>query len=180
MSKGKKFAIAIAVLAFTALVSGLTTLAVTNYGSQSDPLVTLSYLNETVKPEIQAAVEQAMEAKAAELTEQFRQIAGQSTGASGDPQPSGFVVVTLKKGQAVTCGVGTEIMLRIGTAVSNGPDSPRLIDETGGVSVSDAGAELTVNHMYMVTIKGNGVKATRDNTKLLLHARHQEDSHSSP
>lgn len=168
MSKGKKIAIAIAVLAFTALVSGLTTMAVTNYGSRSDPLVTVSYLNETVKPQIEAAVEQAMEAKAAELAQQFRDIAGQSSGTTGASQPSGFVVITLKKGQTVTCGVGTEIMPRIGAVVSNGPDSPRLIDETGGVSVTGAGTELTVNHMYMVTIKGNGVKATRDNTKLLI------------
>ncbi len=168
MSKGKKIAIAIAVLAFTALVSGLTTLAVTNYGSQSDPLVTLSYLNETLKPQIEAAVEQAMEAKSAELADQFRDIVSQSSGTPDGSQPSGFVVITLKKGQTVTCGVGTEIMLRIGSAVSNGPDSPRLIDETGGVSVSGAGTDLVVNHMYMVTIKGNGVKASRDNTKLLI------------
>ncbi len=167
MSKGKKIATAIAVLVFTALVSGLTTMAVSNYGSRDDPLVTLSYLNQTVRPQIEAAVDEALNAKAAELTREFQSIAGQSGTVSGS-QPSGFVVLTLNNGQTVTCGVGTEIMLRIGSAVSNGPDSPRLIDETGGTSVGSSGTDLTVNHMYMVTIKGNGIKATRDNTKVLI------------
>ncbi len=169
MSKGKKVVIGAAVLVLVALVSGLTTMAVTNYGSRNDPLVTLSYLNDTLAPQLEAKFNEALEKKVSEMTGEFQKIADAAGGgATGSSQPSGFTVVTLKNGQTVTCGVGTEIMLRLGTAVSAGSDTPRLIDETGGRSVTDAGAALTVNHMYMVTIKGNGIKATRDNTKILI------------
>ena len=165
MSKGKKFLIAVAVLVFTALVSGLTTMAVTNYGTRDDPLVTLSYLNNVLTPQLEAAFNEALEAKAAELAGQGG-LSGTTRGTSA--APSEFAVLTLQNGQTVRCGVGAEIMLRIGSAVSAGPDTPRLIDETGGAAVAEAGKTLTVNHMYLVTIINNGVTATRDNTKILI------------
>ena len=165
MTKAKKFVIAIAVLLAVALVSGLTTLAVTNYGTKDDPLVTLSYLNQTVTPGILDELDDSIDAKASELTREFEQRVAAAGGAS---TASGFSVVTLSNGQTVTCGVGTEIMLRIGSAVSAGSDSPRLIDETTGESVTAAGTTLAANHMYMVTIQGNGVKATSNGVKILI------------
>ena len=164
MTKAKKFVIAVAVLLAVALVSGLTTLAVTNYGTKDDPLVTLSYLNQTVTPGILDELEGSIDAKATELTREWEQ----RISAAGTPTASGFAVVTLSNGQTVTCGVGTEIMLRVGSAVSAGADSPRLIDETTGETVTSAGATLTANHMYMVTIQGNGVKATSNGVKILI------------
>lgn len=177
MSNGKKIAVGIAVLVLVALVSGLTTMAVTNYGSRDDPLVTLSYLNDTLTPMLEERFNQALDARVQAMTEEFRALVesqgqDQGQGDAGGSQPSGFAVLTLNNGQTVTCGVGTEIMLRLGTAVSAGPDSPRLIDETGGESVASAGASLAVNHMYMVTIKGNGITATRDNTKILIRGEY--------
>lgn len=173
MTKGKKIAIALAVLTAVALVSGLTTLAVTSYGSESDPLVTLSYLNETVTPAIMEQWNAALEAKTAELQARLDELSGQTQPPESDgTAPSGFVVLTLSKDQTVVCGIGTEIMPRLGSVVSFGPDSPRLVDETDASSVTAEGAALTVNHMYMVTIKGNGVKADRDNTKILIRGEY--------
>ena len=71
-----------------------------------------------------------------------------------------FSVITMQSGERLVCAVGTEIMLRIGTAESYGPSNPRLIDETTGSAVSEAGQPLEKNHMYMVTIKNNGITAT--------------------
>lgn len=171
MSKGKKFIIAVAVLLAVALVSGLTALAVTNYGTESDPLVTLSYLNETLTPAIIDEVQSNIDSKAAELETKFNDaIAG--VGSGGTTAPSDFIVLTLSKGQTVTCSVGTEIMLRIGTAAAAGDNSPRLIDETTGQSVSSSGSALTVNHMYMVTIKDNGITATSGTVKILIRGEY--------
>lgn len=173
MSKGKKAVIAVAVLVAVALVSGLTTMAVTNYGSQDDPLVTLSYLNETLTPAIMAKLEEMTGEKLAELEARLDELSGQGGTSTGNGTVvSGFEVLTLAKGQTVTCGVGTEIMPRLGVVVSFGPNNPRLVDETDAQSVPYADAELLVNHMYMVTIKGNGVKATKDNTKLLIRGEY--------
>ena len=79
-----------------------------------------------------------------------------------------FSLVTLTNGQKVTCGVGTEIMLRIGAAASYGSDSPRLVNTTAGTSVTAAGEVLAVNNMYMVTIQGNGIQAASDTVKVLI------------
>lgn len=171
MKKGRKIMLTVAVLAAVALASSLTTLAVTNYGSQADPLVTLSYLNETVTPSIENRLNKILDERLDKLARELGESGG-FPGGEGTSQPSGFAVLTLNAGQTVVCGVGTEIMLRIGSAASAGVDSPRLIDETGGTSVTEAGTALTVNHMYMVTIKGNGVKATSDNTKILIRGEY--------
>lgn len=168
MTKGKKFVIAIAVLAAVALVSGLTTLAVTSYGSRDDPLVTLSYLNETLTPSIRARLDEALTAKADELTRSLDALISGSASAGSGSQPSGYAVLTLSKDQVVTCEVGAEIMLRIGSAVSSGADTPRLVDETSGSAVNGSNSSLTANHLYMVTIAGNGIKATKDNTRVLI------------
>lgn len=171
MKKGKKIVLAAAVLAAVAIVSSLTTLAVTNYGSQDDPLVTLSYLNETVTPAIQDRLNEILDQRLEELAQELGKLGG-FPGETEGPQAPGFVVLTLNAGQTVTCGVGTEIMLRIGSASSAGAEIPRLIDESTGESVFDAGIPLTVNHMYMVTIKENGVMATSDYTKILIRGEY--------
>jgi hypothetical protein len=66
--------------------------------------------------------------------------------------------VTLNKGQTLTCGIGAEILLRTGTATGAG-SAPALVDSTTGSTLSSGGA-VTANHMYMVSIQGNGLKAT--------------------
>ena len=54
-------------------------------GSESDPLVTLSYLNETVLPKLKKDVEASAETRQAELTTQFNQIAAQGGGGPAPP-----------------------------------------------------------------------------------------------
>lgn len=150
MSLKKKIIISLAIIIAVAFVAGVTSVATSTYGSQSDPLVALSYLDDTVTPSIMSQLETLINTKLADLS------GGTLTLNDGQT----FSVVTLTNGQTVTCSVGTEIMLRIGTAVSAGNDSPRLIDETDGTSVTASGTSLTTNHMYMVTIENNGIKAT--------------------
>ena len=167
MTNRKKVTIAIGVLLAVALVVGLTTLAVTNYGTQSDPLVTLSYLQDTLTPQIMEQLEDQLYAKADELTEDFENLLSQNGGSSTSAGTATFSVVTLNAGDVLSCSVGTEIMPRIGTVVSAGSDSPRLIDETTGESISSSDVQLEHNHMYMVTIDGNGIKAT-SSSKVLI------------
>ena len=152
MSKKKKAIIAVSVLLAVLLVAGITAVAVTSYGTQSDPLVTLSYLNGTAKTEIMAEVDKAIQEAKTELG-----------GGSSE-----FTVVTLSSGQKITCSAGTEIMLRVGSAKSAGASSPTLVDSTTGEAVSGAGTDLVKNHMYLVTIKDNGITATAATTKVLV------------
>lgn len=137
------------------LSAGLMTTAslAAEAGSSGDPLVTLSYLNDTFFNSIMQRVDQ----KIAERTGQA--VPGGSSSAS-------FTVVTLSEGQTLTGGVGCEVMLRIGGAVCVSPSDPGLIDETTASTLAN-GAALAQNHLYMMTIEGRGVRASAAATKVL-------------
>ena len=148
-------------------------------GSESDPLVTLSYLNETFLQQVLGKVDEQLEqrdkALSDKLDEQVRkdaaalaeQYAGRSptTGESGKSET--FTVITLSSGETLRGEIGCEVMLRVGTANCVSPSSPGLIDETDA-SILESGRALVKNHLYMMTIDERGVKATAATTKLLV------------
>lgn len=136
----------------------VTISAAAEAGSSSDPLVTLSYLNETFMDSIMERVDEKIAARNAQL--------GVSTG-SGDSTAATFTVVTLSSGQVLTGGIGCEVMLRVGTATCVAPSAPGLIDESAATTLSN-GAALVQNHLYMMTVEGRGVRATAATTKLLV------------
>ena len=139
-----------------ALSAGLMTTALAaEAGSSGDPLVTLSYLNDTFFNTIMQRVDQ----KIAERTGQALPGGTSSTAAS-------FVVVTLSEGQTLTGGIGCEVMLRVGSAVCVSPSDPGLVDETTASTLANGGA-LAQNHLYMMTIEGRGVRATAGTVKVL-------------
>ena len=134
-------------------------------GSSGDPLVTLSYLNDTFLNTVMAKVDQKIAARNNQIAQQ---LGGQTT-SSGGVSTTGatFAVVTLSSGQVLTGEIGCEVMLRVGTASCVSSSSPGLIDETSGGTLESGGA-LVQNHLYMMTIEGRGVKATAATTKLLV------------
>ena len=139
-----------------ALSAGLMTTALAaEAGSSGDPLVTLSYLNDTFFNNIMQRVDQ----KIAERT-------GQALPGGTSSSAASFVVVTLNEGQTLTGGIGCEVMLRVGSAVCVSPSDPGLIDETTAATLANGGA-LVHNHLYMMTIEGRGVRATAATTKVL-------------
>ena len=137
-----------------ALMTGVSLAA--EAGSAQDPLVTLSYLNDTFFNSIMQRVDQ----KIAQQT-------GQAVpGGTASSSAASFAVVTLNEGQTLTGGVGCEVMLRVGSAVCVAPSDPGLIDETTAATLANGGA-LVQNHLYMMTIDGRGVRATGGVTKVL-------------
>ena len=146
MKKDRWLLRAVVLLALSAvLMTGVSFAA--EAGSGGDPLVTLSYLNDTFFNSIMQRVDQKI---------------AQGTGQAS----SSFVVVTLNDGQALTGGVGCEVMLRVGSAVCAAPSDPGLIDETAGTTLAD-GASLVQNHLYMMTIDGRAVRASGGTAKVL-------------
>lgn len=133
-------------------------------GSAQDPLVTLSYLNETFLNTILARVDEKISARNAGITQRP---GGQTGAVPGADAASTFTVVTLSNGQTLTGGVGCEVMLRVGTAVCVASSAPGLIDETSAAVLNNSGA-LVQNHLYMMTIEDRGVRATAATTKLLV------------
>lgn len=164
------------------MLASYTLLAVTvaasgGAGTQSDPLVTLSYLNDTFMEQLLTKVDERLTARDAELAQKLGEQVRQDTRAlserygtgadGGSGMADAFAVVTLSNGQTLYGDVGCEVMLRVGTASCVASSTPGLIDETDASTLS-GGKGLMQNHLYMMTISDRGVKATAATTKLLV------------
>ena len=162
-----------AVLAGLCLTAGVALGA--GEGTQSDPLVTLSYLTQTVTPSILDQVDEQAAQRQQELQTQLQsaiqgytaQMEAALGGSGGAQYTSTYTVVTLTSGQQLNMEVGCEVMLRIGTAACVSSSSPGLIDTTTGATLNDGGA-LTTNHLYMATIADRAIRATAGTVKVLV------------
>ena len=179
--RNNAFARLVGLLLVSATVLTLTVAATGGAGTSSDPLVTLSYLNEKFLPQILSEVDKKAAAREQELsrklteqvrseTKAFEQKYGASGGSSGGTAQS-FTVVTLSKGQTLSMGVGCEAMLRTGSGVCVAASNPGLVDETAG-AVLAGGLGLQPNHLYMATVDSRGVQAGADGTKLLVRGNY--------
>lgn len=120
-------------------------MAAGNQGSQSNPLVTLSYLKEVTVPEILAQVDEKVDERVSEM----------ESGGSAS-----FQTVKVEKGKKMTLSEGTQLLFRTGTAAC----STSLIDMTDGSSVSS----LQSNHLYLATAEGQSIAASTACTVLVL------------
>ena len=162
MKKNRWF-LRMTVLLVLSLALNCTVSLAAEAGSSQDPLVTLSYLNDTFLGQIMEKVD----AKIAQRNSQIVQELGGQTSIGGTTTASTFTVVTLSSGQTLTGDIGCEVMLRVGTATCVAPSAPGLIDESAGSTLSNGGS-LVQYHLYMMTVEGRGVKATAATTKLLV------------
>ncbi len=154
-----------AFLALTAAVSLTVYAAAAEPGSERDPLVTLSYLNDTYLTQVLSQVDAKLAQRNAALTAQL----GGVSGGTAVPAEGGasFVVVTLSQGQTLWGSVGCEVMLRVGAAKCVAASSPGLVDETSGGTLAGGGS-LSQNHLYMMTVEDRGVAAAAATVKLLV------------
>lgn len=171
------------------LIMGLTVTGIfasaAAYGSESDPLVTVSYINDVVKPQITNDIDKAITDKETELLntietkisasamggssysdEVLDEIAQRAAKLSGNTGAESWQVIKVPAGKTLSGNVGCQILLRIGGAscVSSGT--------TGLINLSDAtilasGGALKQNNLYMSTIDGRGFKAASDATVLV-------------
>ena len=163
MKKNRWFLRAVVLVALSVLLNATVTVAGAVAGGSDDPLVTLSYLNDTFLGNILQKVDEKLAARNNQIVQQ---LGGQASGTGSNTAVS-FTVVTLSSGQTLTGDIGCEVMLRVGSAVCVSPSAPGLIDETTAGTLNNGGA-LAQNHLYMMTIEGRGVKATAATTKLLV------------
>lgn len=152
MKKNRWFLRAVVLVVLSVMLNATVTVAGAVAGGSDDPLVTLSYLNDTFLGEILNKVDEKIAARNSQIVQQLGGTMGSSTSST-------FTVVTLTSGQVLTGEIGCEVMLRVGAAVCVASSSPGLIDETTAGTLNNGGA-LAQNHLYMMTIEGRGVKAT--------------------
>ncbi len=158
----------------------VSAMAAGSAGSESDPLVTVSYLNETFMSQLLSRVDEKLATRDRELADKLdAQLRSQGTnGQSGNPENSGtgkgdtFTVVDIEQGKTLYGEIGCEVMLRVGSASCVASSAPGLIDETDG-TVLGGGASLAKNHIYMMTIEDRGVKSTAATTKVLVRGGYE-------
>lgn len=175
MKSKKNFVIRFGAAALAGLILMAGVAVAAGEGSQSDPLITLSYLTQTAVPAVLEQVDGKTAAYQQELVDKLDQ-AIQSYSAkmeeivgahSGSQNAATYTVVTLKKDQQMKMDIGCEVMLRIGTARCVSPSNPGLINTTSGATLNNDG-ELVVNNLYMATITGRAIKATANTVKVLV------------
>lgn len=160
--KNKTWTVRLAAAGIIVAALGGVAFAVGQQGSQSDPLVTLSYLNEKGLPAVLAQVdtklterEKQLEDKLSSVKDDYlaevnRRLNGQDTDAE-----SAYVTVTLTAGQTLTAQSGCELLLRTGAVTVTGA----LLDMTDGSTLASGGA-LTANHLYLATADATVLNAS--------------------
>lgn len=138
------------ILPIGAAVLALSALAVfAAPGTNDDPLVSLSYITDTLVPELHSYVDSKISAIS-------------SQGQGGTASQPGFSVVDVKQGQTVRGGNGCEMILRMGSATVNASQSGGLSDVTAGFDLPQ-GYAMPANHLLVVPINdGRGVTMTTD------------------
>ena len=130
---------------------GLSVIAFADAGSSNDPLISLSYIENTLKPQL----EKYIDSKIGSMDNSY---GGGSVSSSGDK----FTVVNLKKGNRLICEAGSELILRMGQAVIIATPKGGLADTTAGYDLPD-GTLMPPNHLLIVPVAdGRGMLATSD------------------
>ncbi len=168
MKRSTKILIVLAVVAALATGTALGIYAAGSYGSQSDPLVTKSYVD-AVREDVLSASRAYADETGQAITDSWEQtindlraelrasLAGGTVSAD-----SVFVPVTVYEGQTLTCQAGAELLVRTDGGVVRGG----LSDTTAGTAAAD-GQYVYINHMYAVPSDGAGIIAYADLTVLV-------------
>ncbi len=158
--KNFKKSVIVFVLIITILTFGVS--ADEAYSSKNDPLVSLSYVNDVLGPQIMAQVLEKIES-------QYVKIGDITDMSSGDYQ-----LITLAKGDTLMSKGVCEIVLLSGnataiiTSASNIEAGQGLVDVTDGIIVTN-GTLIKANHKIIVPKSdGRGIIVTGDSISLLV------------
>ncbi len=160
MKKTRRFLVIILALVLVAGLGAMAVYAAGSAGTEDDPLVTLSYLTEVFTAKVTDLFHADLDARETSLREDLGARISALEAAAGItvPESRDYTVETFLDGETVICQRGTEILLRIGEAVVVASNRPGLVDTSSTGELND-GESLEKNHLYMVTINGNGFRA---------------------
>ncbi len=147
-------------------VAALAVDAATSAGTEDDPLVTLSYINDVFLPYVTDLFRRDLEEKETVLRENLEDRVAALERASGVSGSAEYIAETLEAGQTLVCLSGAELLLRAGRACVTADAAPGLVDTSGSGELND-GEELAANHLYMVTVDGHGIRAEEPVTVLV-------------
>lgn len=150
----KKTKLVLLILVVAVLSGSFGAYAATTFGTQSDPLVTVSYLTDTLTPTINSEIESSISKAIESMEYSFSNEIANATGT--------YELVTLSSGQTLVGNAGCEVLFRDGTAKAVGT----LVDVSSGGAVS-ANSSLTKNHLYLCSDEDDGLVASTAVTLLV-------------
>ena len=141
-------------------------------GEQADPLITLGYLTQVVKPELLGKVDEQVKANEqallgkvdtaiAEYTKEMEEALFGTGGGNAV-----YTEVTLAKDELLCPLAGVEILVRTGTAKVLAGSAPVMHNITSGATVS-IGGSIQANSLYVVPLEGAVIAAMTDCTMLV-------------
>ncbi len=134
----------------TCIFVSLCIVVIAEPGTDSDPLISKSYIDEVLMPKIQQYVDD----KIAEM--------GDNQGGGTEAGALVFEVVEADAGDKIICSAGAELILRMGKATIIATEKGGLADTTIGYDLAD-GTAMPANHMLIVPVAdGRGIKADTD------------------
>ena len=138
MKQKKKFKLT----ALLVCVASLFTVVLAEPGTQDDPIISKSYIDTVVMPQLKQYVESRI-----------------SLINSGGEKTDSFKVVNMTKSQKLICKAGTELILRMGSATVIATEKGGLADTTAGVDLAN-GVSMPANHLLIVPVDdGRGILA---------------------
>ncbi len=141
LHNGLKFGITAGVCVALSLVMP----ALATPGTESDPLISQSYITSTVMPQLEEYIR-----------EEVAKQAGNTTGSAAER----FEVVKLDNGDRLVCENGTELILRMGTATIIASEAGGIADVTVGTDLAEGTAMPSNHHLIVPLSDGRGIKAT--------------------
>ncbi len=131
-------------------LGNITSLA--SAGSESDPLITLSYLEQRIS--------------------EVKRYVDDKTSSSNNSNPNKLEVIELKNGQKLIGREGTEIILRSGKATAKVSDLGGISDVTDGVDLKE-GESIPKNHQLIIPRDdGRGLIIIQDSTFVLVRGEY--------
>lgn len=168
----KKFRVVLTAAA-ALLVLAIAVVAAGEYsgpaGSENDPLVTMSYIDDIFTVEMQKYFKQELQTQTDSLRDSLESrieaLEEACEAAAGTEAGLYYRELKLESGNELICKAGTELLLRAGSAyVMSGGSG--LADTSGG-ETPGRGSYIAKNHMYLVTEDGCGICADGSITVLV-------------
>ncbi len=137
-------------IAAAVLVVALTfTVVLAEPGGADDPIISKSYIDNVLMPQIKDYIESRLKGVSPEEN-------------NGKNSAETFTVVSMSKGQKMTCEAGCELILRMGQAEIFSTEKGGIADTTAGYDLANK-TNMPSNHLLIVPVgDGRGIIAQND------------------
>jgi len=137
--------------ALCAVLFGMSALAA-NPGSSDDPLITLSYVNDVLIPQMKSYVDSSVDSI----------LAGGNSDPVAGASSASYNIVNVSKGQTVIGGKSCQMIMRMGKGTIVASAKGGIADVTVGVDLAN-GTAAPSNHLLIVPLDdGRGIKMETD------------------